>query len=136
LCEHKKIALIYRQLLNYQDAVTINKDEVSVQSFGMHRVMSHYRFSPMNSGPRSFIGQAIAFVVGMAVLAASFVLGAFLLAAFFGFILVTGSIVTVWMWWLRRKAADAYQDDNVLDAEYTVVEDPDHAESIEYRRNR
>lgn len=98
--------------------------------------MSQYRFSSINSQPRSFIGQAIAFVLGLAVLAASFVLGAFLLAAFFGFILVAGLIVTVWMWWLRRKATDAYQDDNVLDAEYTVVEDPDHAESIEYRRNR
>jgi len=90
----------------------------------------------MNSQPRSPIGQAIALVVGLAVLAASFVLGAFLLAAFFGFIMVAGLIVTLWMWWLRRKAADAYQDHNVLDGEYTVVGDPDHAESIEYRRNR
>jgi fatty acid desaturase len=122
--------------LNYYDAATINKDETSVQSFGMHRVMSQYRFSSMNSQPRSFVGQAIAFVVGLAVLAASFVLGAFLLAALFGFIMIAGFIVTLWMWWLRRKAAHAYRDDHVLDGEYTVVEDPDHAESIEHRRNR
>jgi len=97
--------------------------------------MSQYRYSSMNSQPRSLFGQIIAFVVGLAVLAASFVLGAFLLAAFFGFILVVGLSVTLWVWWLKREAADAYQDNSVLDAEYTVAEDPDDAESIEHRPN-
>ena len=56
-------------------------------------------------------------------------------AAFFGFILVVGLSVTLWVWWLKREAADAYQDNSVLDAEYTVAEDPDDAESIEHRPN-
>ena len=90
----------------------------------------------MNSQPRGFFGQIIAFVIGLAVLAASFVLGAFLLAAFFGFILVVGLIVTIRVWWLKRKTADAYRENSVLDAEYTVVSDPDYAESIEHRANR
>ena len=98
--------------------------------------MSQYRYFSMNSQPRSFFGQIIAFVVGLAVLAASFVLGAFLLAAFFGFILIVGLIATVWVWWLKRKAADAYRDDSVLDAEFTVVEDSDYAESIQHRPSR
>jgi fatty acid desaturase len=102
----------------------------------MHQLISQYRYSSMNSRPRSFLGRMIAFVVGLAVLAASFVLGAFLLAALFGFILVMGLIVTVWAWWLKRKAADGCQDDSVLDAEYTVLRDPDNSEPVEPRHNR
>ena len=98
--------------------------------------MSQYRYFSMNSQPRSFFGQIIAFVVGLAVLAVSFVLGAFILATIFGFILVAGLIVTVRVWWLKRKAADANREDSVLDAEFTVVEDPDYAESIEHRSDR
>lgn len=98
--------------------------------------MSQHRYFSMNSQPRSLFGQIIAFVVGLAVLVASFVLGAFLLAAFFGFILIVALIITIRLWWLKRKAADAYGNDSVLDAEYTVVEDPDRAESIEHRPNR
>ena len=90
----------------------------------------------MNSQPRSFLGQILAFVVGVAVLAVSFVLGAFLLAAIFGFILIAGLVATVWVWWLKRKAADICQDDSVLDAEYTVVEDPDDSASVEHQHQR
>ena len=97
--------------------------------------MSQYRYFSMNSQPRSFSGQIFAFVGGLAVLAASFVLGAFLLAAFFGFVMVVGLVVTVRLWWLKREAADAYREDSVLDAEYTVAESPDYAESIEHRPN-
>jgi len=98
--------------------------------------MSPYRYFSMNSQPRSFFGQIIAFVVGLAVLAVSFVLGAFILATIFGFILVVGLSLTVWLWWLKRKALDPARDVNVLDAEFTVVEDADHAESIEHRSDR
>jgi len=98
--------------------------------------MSQNRYFSMNSQPRSLFGQIIAFVVGLAVLAVSFVLGAFILATIFGFILVVGLSVTVWLWWLKRKALDAARDDNVLDAEFTVVEDADYAESIEHRSDR
>ena len=122
--------------MNCCDAVTINKDEASVQLIKMYRVMSQYRYFSMNSQPRSFFGQIIAFVVGLAVLAVSFVLGAFILATIFGFIMVVGLIVTVRLWWLKREAVDAYRDDSVLDAEFSVVEDPDSPESIEQRSTR
>lgn len=98
--------------------------------------MSQYRYFSMNSQPRSFFGQIIAFVVGLAVLAVSFVLGAFILATIFGFIMVVGLIVTVRLWWLKREAVDANRDDSVLDAEFSVVEDPDSPESIEQRSTR
>ena len=126
---------MYRLLLNCCDAVTINKNQASVPLIRMYRVMSQYRYFSMNSQPRSFSGQIFAFVGGLAVLAASFVLGAFLLAAFFGFVMVVGLVVTVRLWWLKREAADAYREDSVLDAEYTVAESPDYAESIEHRPN-
>ena len=122
--------------MNCCDAVTINKDEASVQLIKMYRVMSQYRYFSMNSQPRSFFGQIIAFVVGLAVLAVSFVLGAFILATIFGFIMVVGLIVTVRLWWLKREAVDANRDDSVLDAEFSVVEDPDSPESIEQRSTR
>ena len=122
--------------MNCCDAVTINKDEASVQLIKMYRVMSQYRYFSMNSQPRSFFGQIIAFVVGLAVLAVSFVLGAFILATIFGFIMVVGLIVTVRLWWLKREAVDAYRDDSVLDAEFSVVEDPGSPESIEQRSTR
>lgn len=90
-----------------------------------------YLFS--QSRPRSLLGQIIAAAVGIVVLVASFVFGAFLLMALFGLVLIVAIVVVARGWWLRRKImsgaysaesgrAASSNDDGVIDADYTVVD--------------
>ena len=100
--------------------------------------MSEYRYISFNNRPRSLLGQIIGVVVGVAVLAVSFVFGAVLLTAFLGFALVIALVVVVRAWWLRRKmeqmikdgempdfasaSRSSPSDDGVIDADYTVID--------------
>ncbi len=91
------------------------------------------RYIFMQQRPKSLLGQILAFVVGVTILAISFVFGAFLLTALFGLILIVAIVVLARGWWLRRKMmSGAYNnastrgasstDDGVIDADYTVID--------------
>ena len=89
------------------------------------------RFIFMQRRPRSLLGQIGAFVVGVTVLAVSFVFGAFILAAVFGFVLLLGLIAIVRAWWLKRQMSSGpgvSQSNNetrshdVIDGDFTVIE--------------
>jgi len=96
--------------------------------------MSRYRYSQLPGQPPSLLGRIIAVVFGLAVLAATFVVGAFVLTVFVGLLIIGGIAVYARVWWLKRKFAagetsftDAgpqnTAEGQVLDAEYTVVEE-------------
>jgi hypothetical protein len=91
------------------------------------------RYMFLQQRPKSLLGQILAFVVGVTVLAVSFVFGAFLLTALFGLILIVTVVVLARGWWLRRKMmsgaygtestrATSATNDGVIDADYTVVD--------------
>jgi len=96
--------------------------------------MSQYRYIFFQQKPQSFLSKIVATVLGIAVLVGAFLLGAVVLIAFFGFIVVMAIIVYARIWWLKRKFAGADPSAtggqggtdghsmNVLDGEYTVVD--------------
>jgi predicted lipid-binding transport protein (Tim44 family) len=82
--------------------------------------MSQMRYT-LQSRPKSLLGQVLGFVFGIAILAVSFVVGAFFLAAILGIVLILAVFIAVRMWWLRRQFASSTENEFV-DAEYRVVE--------------
>jgi hypothetical protein len=89
------------------------------------------RFIFMQRRPRSLLGQVGAFFVGITVLAVSFVFGAFILAAVFGFVLLLGLIAIVRAWWLKRQmisepgvsqSNNETRSHDVIDGDFTVIE--------------
>lgn len=89
------------------------------------------RFIFMQRRPQSLLGQIGAFVVGVTVLAVSFVFGAFILAAVFGFVLLLGLIAIVRGWWLKRQMSSdpgvsqsnaETSGHDVIDGDFTVIE--------------
>ena len=84
--------------------------------------MPQLRYIAAEPRPRSFLAQLIGFVVGLGILTVSIVLGAFLLAALLGFVLLVGLAAWVRIWWLRRRMRNAGEGAEFIDAEYTVVD--------------
>ncbi len=82
--------------------------------------LAQYRISGRAPGP---IAQALALITTLVVLAASIVLGAFLIAAIIGFAFVLGLAAWLRLWWLSRKAppAPGRATGEVIEAEYRVV---------------
>ena len=89
------------------------------------------RFIFMQRRPKGFLGQIGAFVVGVTVLAVSFVFGAFILAAIFGFVLLLVVIGMIRGWWLKRQMSSApgvspgsseTRGHDVIDGDFTVIE--------------
>jgi|GEM_PF-2364848 len=89
------------------------------------------RFIFLQRRPQSLLGQIIAFVVGIIVLAVSFVFGAFLLMAFFGLLLLLVLVTMVRGWWLRRQMSGFADSDSadprggshkVIDGDFTVID--------------
>ena len=85
----------------------------------------------MQQRPQSLLSQIIAFVVGIVVLAVSFIFGAFLLTAFFGLVLLIVLVAMVRGWWLRRQmsamrsGSSSYsrgESHEVIDGDYTVID--------------
>jgi len=103
--------------------------------------MSQYRYVRFDRQPKGLLSQIVAVVVGAAILVVSFVFGAFLLASFFGLVLIVAAVVLVRGWWLRRKMSGVAGEEfrafdhrqsmsesstntcnGAIDAEYTVVD--------------
>ena len=68
--------------------------------------------------------QLLGAVIGLAVLAASVIVGAFMLAGLLGFVLIVAVVFYLRLWWLRRQMAAHMQadDEDVIVTEYRVVE--------------
>ena len=83
--------------------------------------MAQNRYIGFEQKPRSFLMQLVGFVVGLIVLGASVVLGAFMLAALLGFALILAVAVALRLWWVRRQLNAGAANDDYIDAEYKVV---------------
>ncbi|UCG74282.1 MAG: hypothetical protein JSV45_07915 [Chromatiales bacterium] len=84
--------------------------------------MPEIRYINGQPGQRSLFAQVVGLVVGLGVLVVSVVLGAFLLAAFLGFVLLVAITLYARFWWLRRRFEQA-QRDEFIEAEYRVVDE-------------
>jgi hypothetical protein len=73
------------------------------------------------------LGRAVAFVLGIIVLAVSIFVGAVFFTALLGLILILAVIFMLRVWWLKRKMQRYTQEHGDLDAEYTVIRE-DHRE--------
>ena len=87
--------------------------------------MAQIRYIAVERRPRSLIAQIAAFLIGVAVLIASVVLGAFILAALLGFALIVGVTFFARVWWLRRKMERARGGEDIIETEYSVIENRD-----------
>ena len=93
---------------------------------------SQFRYRSGRQVPDTFVGRAVAFVVGVVVLAIAVFLGAVFIAGALGLLLLGGLFVTLRVWWLKRKMERYQAEHGDLDAEYTVVEvDPQRLEQDE-----
>lgn len=93
----------------------------------MNQFNRQNRFVFMQRRPQSLLGQIGAFVVGIMVLAVSFVFGAFILAAIFGFILLLVMIGMIRGWWLKRQmimapSSSETRGHDVIDGDFTVID--------------
>ena len=89
------------------------------------------RFVFMQRRPQSLLGQIGGFVAGIMVLVVSFVFGAFILAAIFGFVLLLVVIGMIRGWWLKRQMSSApgvspgsseTRGHDVIDGDFTVID--------------
>ncbi len=87
--------------------------------------MAQIRYIGIEQKPRSLLMQLLGLVVGFVVLGVSLVLGAFVLAALFGFALMLAVAVAIRLWWLRRHINADAANDEYIDAEYKVVNSSD-----------
>ncbi len=87
--------------------------------------MAQIRYIGIEQKPRSFLMQLLGLIVGLVVLGVSLVLGAFVLAALFGFALMLAVAVAIRLWWVRRQINADAANDEYIDAEYKVVNSSD-----------
>jgi hypothetical protein len=80
-------------------------------------------------GPRNPILQVVYFIIGGLLLIGAVLMGAVILSVALGLAVILGLVIYARVWWLRRKlrqsgrSAEAGAD--VLEVEYTVVEERD-----------
>ncbi|HJP03615.1 MAG: hypothetical protein QGH46_07540 [Gammaproteobacteria bacterium] len=90
---------------------------------------SQIRFNPEKPGGAGFsanpIGRIIAFIVGLIAFAISIFLGAIFIAGIVGIVLISGIVLALRMWWVRRRMARHEQKHGDLEAEYSVIREDD-----------
>jgi O-antigen/teichoic acid export membrane protein len=84
--------------------------------------MRQVRYIEIRPRPGNLFAQVIGLIVGLGVLIVSVVLGAFLLAAFLGFVLLVAVVLYGRFWWLRRRMMRERRDE-FIETEYRVVDD-------------
>ncbi len=80
------------------------------------------------SGPPQrpgFFMQLLGAIVGIAVLATSVILGAFLLAGLIGFVLIVAIVFYLRIWWLRRQMDVHDDEEDIIVTEYRVIDSQD-----------
>ena len=83
--------------------------------------MRQTRYIEIKPRQGNIFAQIAALIVGLGVLVVSVILGAFFLAAFFGFALLVGLTLYLRFWWARRRFQQE-QRDEFIEAEYRVVD--------------
>lgn len=82
-----------------------------------------YRITYKKPGP---LAQILSFVVGVAVLSLAFVFGVFILAVLAGLIAIAAIVISLRVWWLRRKYEQAIREGrepgDVMQGEFIVIE--------------
>ena len=76
------------------------------------------------------LARILGFIVGLLVLIAAVIVGGFVLAAFIGLAVFAGLLISVRLWWFRRKVREAMergdlppgQGDRIIETEYHVIE--------------
>lgn len=76
----------------------------------------------MERRPQGLLAQVLGVIVGIGVIVASVVVGAFLLAALLGFTLIAGTALMLRLWWLRRRMERRNAEEDVIETEYTVID--------------
>ncbi len=80
---------------------------------------------PLPGRAPGLFARVVAFIVGLGALVISVIVGSLVLAAVAGFVLVVGLVVYARLWWLRRQMQrQARPNDDVIEAEYKVVQPP------------
>lgn len=82
--------------------------------------MRQIRYITVQRQPPGLLMQIAGFIVGVMVLGVSLVVGAFMLAALFGFALIVAVVIGIRFWWLRRQMDQAAADE-YIETEYQVV---------------
>jgi hypothetical protein len=68
------------------------------------------------------LAQAAAFIVGIVALVVAVIVGGVVLAALVGLALMAWLVIYVRLWWLGKNSAKEGSGDQIIDAEYRVVE--------------
>ena len=82
--------------------------------------MRQIRYITVGRQPPGLLMQIAGFIAGVIVLGVSLVVGAFVLAALFGFALIVAMVIGIRFWWLRRQMDQAAADE-YIETEYQVV---------------
>ena len=80
-----------------------------------------HSFRPNSNNP---LVQALGVVIGIVFLAAAALIGLAFLATLVGAVVLGAIILSIRMWWLRRKfgSHDGGKDNTVIEGEYRIVE--------------
>lgn len=89
----------------------------------MRRSSQTYYIQSPAGGAGSLLARVVAFVVGATVLAVAIFVGAVVLVAFIGLVLIGGVMFMARLWWIRRKLEQHAREHGDLEAEYVVIED-------------
>ena len=84
--------------------------------------MRQIRYIKLQPRRGNFLTQFLGAVFGLFILAASLILGFFLVAAFLGFGLIVALVFYARLWWLRRKLGGRnFGEEDIIETEYRVV---------------
>ena len=83
----------------------------------------------------SLLGRLVATILGIGVFAVAIFLGAIFLAIVVGLVLIAGIVISVRVWWLKRKMEQHVRDHGDLEAEYVEIHEHVTVESRENARD-
>lgn len=84
--------------------------------------MRQIRYIKLQPRRGNFLTQVLGAVFGLLILAASLILGFFLMAGFLGFALIVALVFYARLWWLRRKFGGRnLGEEDIIETEYRVV---------------
>jgi len=86
---------------------------------------SHEYFSMGGQQPGGFVARIIALIIGCLVFIAAVFVGAVFLAGLIGMLVIGGIVVTLRVWWLRRKMGEMAKSSGDIEGQYTVIREED-----------
>jgi hypothetical protein len=83
--------------------------------------MPQKQYIRIEGRPGNLLFQGLGIVLGLLGLMAAVIVGGFILAALIGVGLVVWIFIYIRIWWLTRKARKTGGQNNIVEAEYTVI---------------